>query len=169
MWGIGSGNDDEGFHCSLCSDWTSYDESADCSCCEEVYCSACVQTECTGCKEKDEHGLYHICDSCAFNSPGCEACNDEGITFCTKCLPDHLKNCNKSSRAQRIINSETYSIKQDEEKIEELRVSIASQQAKLSSLEQRVAESKVRKANAEAELKNEDEGSSAKKQKTEEE
>ena len=38
----------------------------------------------------------------------------------------------------------------------------------LSSLEQRVAESKVRKANAEAELKNGEEGASAKKQKTEE-
>ena len=63
-------------------------------------------------QRKDEDGLYHICDSCALNS-GCEACNDEGITFCTECLPDHLKNCNKSSRAQRIINSETYSIKQE--------------------------------------------------------
>lgn len=165
-WGSRRSNDD-GFHCSSCSDWTSFDESADCSCCGEVYCSDCVQIECTGCKEKDSLCGYHICESC-IPYPGCRACDDEDITFCTECLTDHLKNCNKSSRAQRIINSETYSIEQDEETITQLRASIASQQARLSSLEHRVAASKVRKANAEAELKNGEEGSSAKKQKTEE-
>ena len=167
-WGSRRYNNDDGFTCSICSDWTSYDETAECSCCGESYCSDCVQTECTGCKEKDDrYGLYHICESC-IPYPGCEACNDEDIIFCTECLTNHLKNCNKTSRAQRIINSETYSIEQDEEKIAQLRASIASQQARLSSLEQRVAASKVRKANAEAELKNGEEGSSTKKQKTEE-
>ena len=84
------------------------------------------------------------------------------MTICKGCIEDHLKNCNKQSRVERIISSESYAIDENERKIEGLRNSIASQQAQIKSqqaeinrLESQVAASKERKAQAEAELKDE--------------
>ena len=166
MWGTRQyRNEDEGFDCDMCSDWTLDDDIATCSCCENVFCSDCVNIECAGCKEKDDDECY-VCESCV-SYPGCKACSDDDLDFCTECIQDHLKNCNKSSRAQRIIHSEAYSIAQDEETMAGLRASIASQQARLRQLQQQVTASKERKASAEAAwTKEEDEEGPSKKQKT---
>jgi len=167
MWrGGGRRNRDDGFDCDSCCDWTNFDDSVNCSSCENVFCSDCVGIECTGCKERDPD-QYNICESC-MAYPGCEACADEMMTivFCKRCIEDHLKNCSKTSRAERTINTESHSIQKDDERIKELRTQISSIQAELRCLERSVAASKVRKADAEAELKDE-EGQQSKKQEIE--
>jgi len=86
--------------------------------------------------------------------------------FCNYCIKDHLKNCSKTSRAERTINTESHSIQKDDERIKELRTEISSIQAELTQLESSIAASKVRKADAEAELKD-IKGQQSKKQKIE--
>jgi len=165
MWGgRRRRNEDEGFNCSECGDWTEFDDSANCSSCEEIFCSDCVGTECTGCKELDPNQCT-ICESCV-SYPGCEACEDEDIVLCKHCIEDHLKTCSKTSRAERIINSESHSIQKGDERSKELRTQISAIQVELSRIESSVAASKVRKADAEAELKGK-EGQQSKKQKIE--
>ena len=168
FWGSGGSrrNYDEGFDCPSCNDYTSFDDSAECSCCCECFCSDCVGIECTGCKERSgTDGLYQICEGC-LPYPGCEACNDEDITFCKECISDHLKNCNNTSRAKRIINSETNNIQMVEKRIAELRSEITSRENELNMLQGNLDAAKKRKVDAEEELKKEGEGST-KKQKTE--
>eukprot|EP00985_Skeletonema_marinoi_P031617 scaffold37740_cov156-Skeletonema_marinoi.AAC.1 len=162
-------SEDDGFYCGMCSDWTEYDgDIGECSCCGNTFCSDCVAIECTGCKENNPDDSYQICESC-LPYPGCEACNDEDITFCNACIEGHLQNCTKSSRSERIINSESHSIEENERKVKRLQEEITYKQAELSRLESMVAASKERKEQAEKELKNEREGEGeqpSKKQKT---
>ena len=156
MFGGRGRRDDEGFGCPDCGDWTTYDEDAMCTCCENVFCAECVASKCDMCLQKENLGPYSyssICESC-IDYPGCEACGDD-VTICKLCIKDHLKNCNKQSRAERIISSESHSITENEKKIDALRKLIASKQSELNHLESAVAASKERKAQAEAELKGE--------------
>ena len=131
------------------------EENAMCTCCENVFCAECVASKCDMClqKENDPYGYSSICESC-IAYPGCEACGVD-VTICNNCIEDHLKNCNKQNRAERIISSESYSIEENEKKREALRSLIASKQAELNHLDSVIAASKERKAQAEAELKGE--------------
>lgn len=151
MWGR-THDYDNGFNCPDRGDYTTYDESVDCSCCQGVYCSECAGAECTECKEKNEDGLCSICESC-IDYDGCEACNDDYTTFCKGCISDHLKNCTKTGRAQRIINSESHNIKENEVRIKKLREEISSRETQISILEGQLATSKERKAAAELDLR----------------
>jgi len=149
--GYGSEND-EGFYCQ-CGDWTSYDESITCGCCEEIACEDCVSMECDICKENqdrhpDKFFDASVCDNCVAY-PGCKAC-DHDVTICKGCIKEHLSTCSKQNRAERIISSEMHSIEITEKKIDKLRNEIASKQSVLRDLELYLVASKERKLEAEA-------------------
>mmetsp|Transcript_26561 Transcript_26561/g.56127 ORF Transcript_26561/g.56127 Transcript_26561/m.56127 type:complete len:169 (+) Transcript_26561:133-639(+) len=155
MYRIGIGRRrGSGFVCQ-CGDWTTYDESADCNCCGNIFCEECADFTCDICKAKDPDGLTKICESC-IAYPGCEKCGSD-VTICNECIRGHLEECSKKGRAERIIGSETQSISENEIKITKLRELIASKQAELNYLESQVKTSRERKAQAEAELKAEEE------------
>lgn len=159
-------DDDEGFDCHICGEWTEYDDRVTCSCCDNDFCVDCGPIECAGCKERDSNHCS-ICESC-LAYPGCEACNaeDGDIAFCEECIKDHLTNCTKTSRLERAMNTESCSIMENEAQIRRLQEEITSKQSKLMHLESLVAGAKERKANAEDELRNKG-GQPAKKLKTE--
>ena len=115
-------------------------------CAEENRCDLCYEKV----KRHEDSNLegagYQLCECCVVF---CDACED--LTLCKYCKPDHLKNCNSKTRAQRTIASANYEIETKEKEIQEVKSKLASLRSRLSQLETDVAAARERKAAAERE------------------
>ena len=159
MWGGFYGrrrrrNSDEGFECSHCGEWCEFEPGDDydnCGCCDNIFCNECFVYKCATCEEQDD-ALCMICEDCEVHS-GCKPCSDQGIYYCEKHIEQHLRECNKASRTERIINTESHFIEENERKLSKLKEEIRSKEAKARQIERVLAESRERKAAAEAGLR----------------
>jgi hypothetical protein len=113
-----------------------------------------MDSVCDGCKDledKGEHDLgKYVCENC-IDYPGCEDCEDS--TYCKECIKDHLKTCSKKSRATRSLCVANREIEACERSVITATQEVASAKRHLTNLEATLAQAKVRKLEAEAELK----------------
>jgi hypothetical protein len=114
---------------------------------------------CAGCKvlvDKGEHYGKYVCEKCTAY-PGCEDCEDS--TYCNECINDHLKTCSKKSRATRSLLVANRELEECERNVITMTQEIESAKFRLKRMEATLAQAKVRKIEAEAELKAEGEAS----------
>jgi hypothetical protein len=135
-----------------------------CQACEEIVidmedddwttCGDCQRTMCADCSE-----LQCAYESClGENTAICEMCYNvcsdcEHLAFHKECLVEHLKICNKKSRAQRALSAVEQTITNTES---ELASQLKSIHNRIGSLEHRIEDAKKEKVQAETELKAED-------------
>jgi hypothetical protein len=142
------------FTCDDCCEDTHFNESVSCCVCEDTKCSDCMGTVCDGCQVLEDKGEdllgKYVCENC-ISYPGCEDCEDS--TYCNECIKDHLKTCSKKSRATRSLSVANREIEEFERKVITATQEVASAKRHLKNLEATLAQAKVRKLEAEAELK----------------
>lgn len=142
-------------HCGECGD--PFDAEEDewnvCGECERALCSECMST-CDLCENSD--GQYaesiFICEGCM---NFCRDC-DSGRCFHKECFVEHLKTCNKKTRAQRALASVKEERKQTERKLRDARNRLATLQRNVESYEKELARLKEQEAKAEKALKEEE-------------
>jgi hypothetical protein len=147
-------DDGEHFTCDECCEECHFDDSLTCGCCENISCSDCMCTVCDGCKALEDKGEdimgSYVCENC-IAYPGCEDCED--ATYCKECITDHLKTCSKKSRATRSLSVANREFAECEGKVLTATQEVASAKYRLERLEATLAQAKIRKVEAEAELK----------------
>lgn len=133
-----------------------YTDWAVCGDCERTLCEFCCRTQCQVCKETIETGSYEklkaenpaICEMCEVSCDDCDA-----LSFHKDCLVEHLKTCNKKSRAQRSVAATSKTLEQCENDLEEAKAQLAALQNRVVQLEMDVADALEKKTKAEQELK----------------
>lgn len=143
--------------CEECGD--EFDMEADdwgvCGDCQHSMCSVCMQQSCNYCSELHAKGEYcalvhsgSICESCMTS---CDDCED--ACFHKNCLVEHLKPCNKKSRAQRTLASAKKHREQVESQLASARRQLVAAQQNVERLERDLARSRKDESKAERELK----------------
>lgn len=134
---------------------TESDDWAVCGDCQRAMCSDCMKQECTYCRDlweqNEEFGPAEgssICESCM---SFCKDCDD--AVFHKECLVEHLKVCNKKTRAQRALASVKKEREQTEEKLKEAKRQLAELQHRVEGYEKDLVCLKDREAKADLELK----------------
>lgn len=123
-----------------------------CGECEDcVMCEDCANSECAICKEKEKNDKeITCCESClAF----CDEEDCDNISFHRSCLAEHLKNCTKKSRAQRMLSTAVQTISTTESDLTEAKSQLIRIQSRIESLERTLAQAKEAKMSAELESK----------------
>lgn len=135
-------------------DLDDYDSiSFPCGECQRMMCESCCE-ENSGCAICDEN------DKCDKDVACCESCmaycdeeDCENIHFHESCLAEHLKNCTKKSRAQRLLSTAIQTISTTESDLTEAMSQLVRIQSRIESLKGTLAEAKEAKISAELESK----------------
>jgi hypothetical protein len=149
--------EDEDLLCQECEDTWIYTSDHEpftiCGDCQRTMCEYCSQHNCNyeDCLACETLGYSSICKACM------KYCSDcDNSCFHEKCLIEHLKICDKKSRAQRAPSEVEYTIATIESQLADANSQLTTIQERIGSLERQLENKKKEKAVAEIKLKAED-------------